>query len=332
MTVAFKTTKWVLDLATKLIKADVRVHNLEVLRDDMSVLYVVNHFTRLETLLLPYIFNKHTGKEVWSMAAADLFTGRIGKYLRTMGTVSTKDPDRDKVIVHSLLRGIHPWIIFPEGQMIKDKKVIDPAGTFSVYNRGSRRPPHRGAAVMALRAEIYRQRMRCLCEGGQEEELSRAQEQFDIESVEDVVAKRTVVVPVNITYFPIRARDNALLKLARSFNDDLSDRAMEELSVEGTIISKDTDIDITIGEPIDMREYLEQPKYAALLDCPDDLEDMESDAESMFSAAADDLMQRYMAEIYRLTRINYDHIFATIIRYQGSKPFTERRYRHARSS
>jgi esterase/lipase/1-acyl-sn-glycerol-3-phosphate acyltransferase len=318
----------VLNLATKLIKADLRVHNLEVLRDDMSVLYVVNHFTRLETMLLPYVFNKHTGKEVWSMGAADLFTGRIGKYLRTMGTVSTKDPDRDKVIVNSLLRGIHPWIIFPEGQMIKDKKVIDPAGTFSVYNRGSRRPPHRGAAVLALRAEIYRHHMRCLRDQGREEELSRAQERFDIESTEDVLAKRTVVVPVNITYFPIRGRDNALLKLARSFGKDLSDRAMEELSVEGTILSKDTDIDITVGEPIDVLDYLGQPKYTALLDCAEDLDDMESDAESMFSAAADELMQRYMGEIYRLTRINYDHIFATIIRYQGSKPFTERRYRN----
>jgi esterase/lipase/1-acyl-sn-glycerol-3-phosphate acyltransferase len=302
MTVAFKTTKWALDIATKLIKADVRVHNLEALRDDMSILYVVNHFTRLETLLLPYVFNKHTGKEVWSMAAAELFNGRIGQYLRTMGTVSTKDPDRDKVIVNSLLRGIHPWIIFPEGQMIKDKKVVDPAGTFSVYNRGTRRPPHRGAAVMALQSEIHRQHMRCLCEGELEGELSQVQEQFGIESVADIVAKRTVVVPVNITYFPIRARD--------------------------TIISADTDIDITIGDPIDIREYLEQPKYAALLDCPDDLDDMEADDESVFSVAADELMQQYMTAIYRLTRVNYDHIFATIIRYQGSKPFTERRYRN----
>jgi esterase/lipase len=35
-----------------------------------------------------------------------------------------------------------------------------------------------------------------------------------------------------------------------------------------------------------------------------------------------------MESIYRLTRVNYDHIFATVVRYQGATPFTERRYRN----
>ena len=130
----FTSTKWLIKLATKVLKSDVRVHNIDLLEEDMSIIYAVNHFTRFETLILPYEINKHTGKEVWSLAADELFTGRIGGYMRKMGSVSTKDPDRDKVIIHALLKGEHPWIIFPEGQMIKDKKVIEPAGMFSVFN------------------------------------------------------------------------------------------------------------------------------------------------------------------------------------------------------
>ena len=92
MPFAFTTTKWALNLATKLTKADVRMHNLSVIEDNMAIIFVVNHFTRLETMILPYQFNKNTGKEVWSLAAADLFVGRIGEYLRNLGTISTKDP------------------------------------------------------------------------------------------------------------------------------------------------------------------------------------------------------------------------------------------------
>lgn len=326
---AFTTTKWAVRLASKLVKADVRVHNLDVIQDDMSIVFAVNHFTRLETVLLPYYFLKHTGKEVWSLAAAELFVGRVGKYMGKLGTVSTQDPDRDKVIVHSLLEGENPWIIFPEGQMIKDKKVLDPAGVYSVYNQGVRRPPHKGAAILALRAEFYRHKLECIYNSPKQEGLGKIKEMFAIENVERIVGKRTVIIPVNVTYFPIRARDNIVLRMATAFSkNDLSERAFEELSVEGTLLSGDSDIDITLGDPIDVRAYLHQPEYAELMACGDDLRKLEADPTSLFSEASYDVMLNYMDAIYKLTRVNYDHIFATIIRYQGTTPFTERRYRN----
>ena len=91
---AFKSTEWALDVLTKLIKADIRLHNAEVIEKDMAIIFVVNHFTRVETIILPYLFYKNIGMEVWSVAAEELFNGRIGHYMRTMGTVSTKDPNR----------------------------------------------------------------------------------------------------------------------------------------------------------------------------------------------------------------------------------------------
>ncbi|MCH7958606.1 MAG: alpha/beta fold hydrolase [Candidatus Hydrogenedentes bacterium] len=325
---AFTSTKWAIRLASTLTKADMRMHNIDVIEDDMSIMFVVNHFTRIETILLPYQLNQHLGKEVWSLAAAELFSGRIGGYLRKVGTVSTEDPDRDKVIVHSLLKADHPWIIFPEGQMIKDKKVLDPAGMFSVYDRGGRRPPHRGAAILALRAEFYRYKIECIFNSPAQQGLDEIRAMFDLDSVEDILRKRTVIVPINITYFPIRSRDNIILRMASALTKDLSDRALDELSVEGTLLSSDTDIDITLGEPIDVRSYLHEPEYAELMACGDDLRKVEMDPASLFNEASGKLMFEYMGDIYRLTRINYDHIFATIVRYQGAVPFTERRYRN----
>jgi 1-acyl-sn-glycerol-3-phosphate acyltransferase len=281
-TVALSLTKWALDVASKVIKADVRLHNASVLRDDMSAVFTVNHFTRLETLLLPYAIYKHTGREVMSLAAAELFQGRIGQFLESTGNISTKAPDRDKIIVRSLLKGAHPWVIFPEGQMVKDKKVIDHKGEYSIYNDGLRRPPHKGAAVLALRTEFYRHKIDCIRQRGEEEPLKHALEMFGLESTEETVGKRTVIIPVNITYYPIRAHDNVLLRMATRFAEDLSKRAIEELSVEGTVLSEDTDIDITLGDPIDVAEYLRAPEYAAIMACGlHDMQDIEADPGSL---------------------------------------------------
>jgi len=327
---AVKSTKWTLDVATKLIKANIRLHNVENIRDDLAIIFVVNHFTRLETVLLPYILNRETGKEIWSLAAAELFVGRIGKYLLSMGNVSTKDPDRDRTIICSLLNGENPWIIFPEGGMIKDKKVVDPQGMFTIYSKGARRLPHTGAAVLALRAEFYRQRLALLKDNPEEqEELANVLEKFCVVSLDKVLERRTAIVPVNVTYFPIRAHENIVLRVARGIAKDLSRRALEELSVEGTVLSKDTDIDVTFGDPIDVREYLETPELSKLKATPGEgLTPQEEDPGSTFNEAARRLMIRYMADIYRNTTVNYDHIFGTIIRHQRARKFTERAYRN----
>ena len=102
--IAVNTAKWTLDVLTRLIKANVRLHNAEAVKEDMSPLFVVNHFTRLETILLPYILNKHIGREVWSLAAEELFVGRIGEFLLAMGTVSTEDVT--EYTTHGILLGV----------------------------------------------------------------------------------------------------------------------------------------------------------------------------------------------------------------------------------
>jgi esterase/lipase/1-acyl-sn-glycerol-3-phosphate acyltransferase len=322
-------TKWALDLASRLIKADVRLHNAGAVQKDDAIIFVVNHFTRLETMLLPYVLYKNTGLEVWSLASGGLFKGRVGQYLRSTGTVSTEDPDRDKVIVKSLLTGAHPWVIFPEGRMVKDKKVVNPEGDFEIYTDNGRRAPHTGAAVLALRSEFFRHKIQCLYDRPGQPGLAEALAQFGLDSAETLLKKRTVMIPVNITYFPIRANDNFVLRMATQFAKDLSKRALEELSVEGTVLSEDTDIDITLGDPIDVSTYLEDPQYAEVMACGlNDLNMLEDDAYSQFNDAARALMRDYMGSIYQLTTVNYDHLFSTIIRFQDSRTFTERAYRN----
>lgn len=327
---ALKTTKFTLDLVTKFIKADVRTHNLDVVKPDMAVVFVVNHFTRLETLLLPYQLYKEKGIEAWSLAAGELFADRWGSYMmRKLGTLSTRDPHRDRVIVSALLAGEHPWIIFPEGAMIKDKKLINRLGMFRVFDRGKRRAPHTGAAVLALRAEYYRQKLQCIHDNPKLAGMDEVLSQFGLASFEQAQNHHTVIIPVNITYYPIRAHQNLLLKLVKGITKNLSPRALEELSVEGSLLAKDSDVDITFGDPIDIRTYLERPAFAELMACSDDdIRKLEEDPKSIFNEAAHEIMLRYMEDIYALTTVNFDHIFGTLMRFQKMGPFTERSYRN----
>lgn len=333
MTFAYQTTKYAVNLFTKLIKADIRVHNDDVIADDMAIIFVSNHFTRSETLLLPWVIEKHTGRECYSLASDDLFAGALGDFLRGVGCVSTKDPDRDKTIIRELLTGDHPWIIFPEGAMIKDKKVVNPDGDFEIYHQGKRRQPFRGAGVLAIQAEFHRLTLKRLRDTKDEDGLREWRTRFGIESIDVVLRRRTVIVPINITYFPIRAGETMALTLAHKMNEKLSARAEEELSIEGGLLGGTCDIDITFGEPIEIRSYLESPEFQAALDESAEEIDEEIDAEApedraMIGRAAESLMRRYMADIYRLTTINHDHIFATLIRYQRDRRFTERAYRN----
>lgn len=327
-TVALSLTKWTLDVVSKLVKADVRLHNAEVVREGMPIIFTPNHFTRLETILLPYFLNKHTGRTVMGLAAAELFQGPVGDFLHATGGVSTKDPDRDKIIIRSLLQGRDPWVIYPEGSMIKDKKVLGPQGELEVHSKEGRRPPHTGAALLALRAEFYRHMIECLYARPRHEGLDETLQRFGLDSVEEVLNRRTVIIPVNITYFPIRAHENVFVRLANRLKDDLSKRAIEELSVEGTVLSEETDIDITLGQPIDVRTYLDAPRYASIMACDlDTLNRLEQDPAPMIRGAADTLMRRHMRTIYDLTTINHDHLFATLTRLQGARHWSERQYR-----
>ncbi len=329
VSLAMQMTKWMLDLASRLIRARVRLHNADVLASDMAVIFVANHFTRLETLLLPYIIHKHTGLEPWSLAAAELFQGRIGDYLRATGTVSTKDPDRDKIIIRSLLRGDHPWVIFPEGAMIKDKRLFREGSLLQVFDGQRRRPAHTGAAALALRAAYYRAKIQDLHRSGQRDELDKILAHFGLQSADDVPALRTVIVPVNITYYPIRARDNIFLRGARMLSDDLSTRVLAELSVEGTVLAEDTDIDVTFGDPMGIDDYFSEPTYEALLKRDtDDLAAVEKTTRAAFHDLAHALAHQFMTTIYSMAMINFDHIFAGIVRRQPEgRHFQERDYR-----
>jgi len=150
---------------------------------------------------------------------SSFFSGKMQDFMDNVGAVSTADPHKDKIFINALLTDGHPVIIFPEGQIIKDKKIIE-KGKYIIYNTGIRRPPHSGAARIALLTEFIREKLRTYKTRNDMASVARIASRFDfsVNDLEKIIRKETYIVPVNITYYPVRARENALSRLAGKFS------------------------------------------------------------------------------------------------------------------
>lgn len=319
---AYRTTGLAIKALSNLSKARINLHETENIPKS-AIIFVVNHFTRIETLLLPYHFNRLTDMPVWSLADSNLFRGNLGTFLEKVGAVSTADPDRDRLIVKSLLTGEAMWIIFPEGRMVKNKKIIE-KGRFMISYAGGKSPPHTGAATLALRTEFYRRRLKEIITTAPDE-AKRLLDLFQIEDIRPVLDQTTHIVPVNVTYYPIRAQENILSDLAAKLVDGIPERTIEELMTEGTMLLSGVDVDIRFGEPIEIREFMED--MIIRRDISDkhriDFDDPIPSREQMRKAALK-IMQRYMTDIYNMTTVNHDHLFASMLKKSPFKTMTEK--------
>jgi len=317
---AYLATGQAIALMEALSKVTVNIHGRENIPEG-SIVFVVNHFTRIETLLLPFHIYHLTNHPVWSLADASMFNGAMGQILEALGNLSTKAPDRDRVIVKNLLTGEANWIIFPEGCMVKDKAIVERT-RYAVSCAGGKRAPHTGAATLALRTEFYRHRLASMSEE-HPDEARRLCALFGIDDLTPVLAGKTSIVPVNITYYPLRARENALSRLAELFLGDIADNYHEELLIEGAMLLEGVDIDIRFGTPIDVGECLaclpiEQDIFSReRIDFDDPISSRQALRHEGFK-----LMQRYMDDIYAQTTINHDHLFASLLRSLPFKSFS----------
>ena len=310
---AFRTTSLVFKSLANLSKAKVTLHGTENVPEGAKI-FVINHFTRLETVLMPYYLHKLLKTPVWSLAASEFFSGAVGRFLESVGAVSTKHPHRDRLIVKTLLADEASWIIFPEGRMVKNKKIIE-KGRYMVSYAGGKHPPHTGAAHLALRTEFYRQRLAWLARNTPAE-AERLLPLFNLNDVSDVSDRGTSIVPVNLTYYPLRARENLLKKIAERLVEDLPEKLIEELMTEGAMLTAGVDIDIRFGEPIDVAPYLQKKAILADMHRPEPFGfDDPLSCLSCIRKAALKIMQRYMRAIYSMTTVNHDHIFASILKH-----------------
>ncbi len=273
-------------------------------------MFVANHFTRSETFFVPYLIYRNTGRQVRCLADAGLYHGALGRFLESVGTISTKNPKRDNIILKDLIGGEYDWMIYPEGSMVKSKEIKNEQGfvSYTPYRVGHVRT---GSAVLALKSEIFREDMVEAFEINKLEALRDLEEKFGLTYRDNFKDINTYIVPLNITYYPLRPGRNGIQKLVNRLVKKIPRQIAEELEIEGNLLLE-ADINIHFGKAINLGEYV---KNVRSLIAPLPIIKDETKTNLILRYLKTRLTNNFMEQVYGNIQVNFDHIFAASLNY-----------------
>jgi esterase/lipase/1-acyl-sn-glycerol-3-phosphate acyltransferase len=301
----YKATGAGIAAVTRLLGIRLRTTGLEEL-PDRPTLFVVNHFTRFETFLVPYVIYRRFRQPVHTLAKHSLFRGAFGRYLESVGVMSTRAPHRNRTIVGGLITDRARWVIYPEGGLIKNKKTVA-NGRLRIHRDDRVSAPHTGAAIMALKSEIRKQRYLDACRQNDTGRMSYYEHRYDLHGPDDVSPRGTILIPVNITYPGVRAKENLLNKVARIIHRSIDPHMDEELMVEGTLLLRTSEMSVHFGEPIEVADYLDRTTDLARRIVGRFRE--QDDRDLFLRRQARRLTGASMRSIYESTEVNFEHLF-----------------------
>jgi len=296
MRLALRFSSLLIGFVRKLSGANITISGEKI--PDSPVLFVANHFTRFETFVVPYMLYKKYGRVSRSLADDSVFIGALGRFMRWVGTISNKNKARDCIIVEDLLKGSSDWIIYPEGYMVKNKRITFDNGEFCIHSPEYEGPIHTGAAVMALKARMSQHRAK----HHGKDELKRFCSAMGIDATGIDTTLEVKVVPVSITYYPIRPGKNRFLTWVDSIMHQRNTRLFEELEIEVNLLM-DAHMNIRFGKPILLDKYMESflEDKTALYDA----KKINTFIDKQRKVLTNTMMQR----VYSQMQIHFDHIF-----------------------
>ncbi len=274
-------------------------------------IFVANHFTRIETFLIPYVIYLCARRQVRSLGTHSVFRGLFGRYFEALGGMSTRHPKRNRTIIKELMTGGANWVIYPEGGLIKNKKTVH-RGRLKLTHPERSGPPHTGAAMLALKAEMSKRRYLSAVEDGDLRRADFYEESLGLMGPREICRDGIVIVPVTLTFYPMRPSRNLVNRLARFFVRDLDPRIEEELTVEGSILLKGTEICVHFGRPIEVSDYV--GRVGDLARRVAGLFSEESGSELFLRKQARRLTDACMWAIYNNLEVSFDHLLASSLR------------------
>jgi esterase/lipase len=314
-----------------LLSVNIKLYaDTQILQGDI---FLFNHFSRFETFIPQFLIFERSGAYSCAIASSEFFKedNLLSNYLKHVGVFPHNHPRLFAMLAGQILRG-HKVIIFPEGGMVKDRRVIDKKGHYSIYSRitGDRRKQHTGPAVLGQGVEALKLAIRYAFKEKRNDLLQHWQELLKFDSPGELLAvalKPTLIVPANITFYPIRSSENLLFKSVELFSDGLNQRQAEELLIESNIILKDTDMDIRMGIPItpccawDWRTQYVMNKVAPDIHELDDVFKLNTSPRNWrerllgyyFIKDSQCARDQYMKKIYANLTINLSHLASTLI-------------------
>ncbi|MGR8933461.1 MAG: alpha/beta fold hydrolase [Gammaproteobacteria bacterium] len=326
---------------SKMLQVKMNLYGEEQLRQ--GDIFLFNHFARFETFIPQFLIHQRTGAYSWAIASAEFFEedDALARFLKNVGVIPHDHPRLFPILAKQLLHG-QKVVIFPEGGMVKDRRVMDSRGRYSILSRltGERRKQHTGAAVLAQGLEAFKATVRNAYSAKNRLQLQRWKEQLQMDSIDqllDAALKPTLIVPANITFYPIRSSDNLLHQSVELFAGHLTPRQTEELLIEGNILLKDTDMDLRLGEPVDPYQTWHWWNHIVLelaaseffsLDDIFNLHDVPKNLKQRllsyyFKKNAQITRNAYMEQIYANVTINLSHLASTLIMYSISQGYRQ---------
>ena len=305
-----------ISLLEKLLGSKITVEGIENIPLHPT-LFVANHFTRSETIVVPYIIHKYANRQVRCLADSNLFFGSLGKFLRSIGALSTTDKKRDHSIIFDLVNNNYDWIIYPEGKMMKSKQIYSNRKLSSYFfDKNSTEDRVRtGSAILALKSELYRKDLIEAARNGRMDLLKFYKEELGIKFDKKLKNLQTHIIPINITYYPIRPGKNIIQRIVGKIFKQLPKEIAEELEIEGNLLLS-SDINISFGKAINLSDYVQNVRDKIYL-IP--IIKNQTKINLILKYLKNHLTNKFMEDIYSRTQINIDHIVVAILYFYPHK-------------
>ena len=283
------------------------------------ILFLANHFTRYETLVVPYILFSQHKRVVRSLADDAIFVGWMGEYMKLAGSISNKSKVRDCIIIDDLLAGKLDWIVYPEGHMVKNKLITSNDGKFCVHTPMREGPVYTGAAVLALKSQIIRRFMKNVENDDALKEFCATNK---LTSTQLKKVENLKIVPLSITYYPIRPGRNRFMLWIDKYFNLRGTRFFEELEIELNLLMA-ANMHLHFCEAISVNKYIDgylQENNLTLHRVKTPIEDLSCSingssleenevVRKLLNKQRKVLINDVMAQVYGNLQINFDHIF-----------------------
>lgn len=303
------TNGYILNLLEKILDANVQIKGIENLPVNNPRIFVANHFTRTEAMLVPYTMYNLTGKKVGVIADDSLFKTYFGNFLSNLGAMKKSDPLRDNHILGDLLTANKDWMIFPEGVMVKSKDIEKFDDNFCVKIDGVCQRVYTGASFFALLSEFLREDYF----NNRIKNLKKFKRKYLLDDFNNINKNETMIVPINISYSKLRTGRNFLIDMVEKLIGSIGENFKEELEIESNIVLN-SKIIIQILKPISTKEltknYLGDVNHARTI-----------------SAIRYNATHNFMNTIYKSLTINFDHIFLLILYLHPKKRINIRHFK-----
>ena len=293
-------------------------------------IFVLNHFSRFETFIPQYLIYEKTKSYCCSVTHSEFFKGdeTLAKLLLDIGGIPHDSKKLFPILAYQILKG-QKVIIFPEGGMVKDRKVIKEQDEYKIYSRTREqwRAQHTGAAILGIAVEFYKYLIRLAIEKNDEKKLEFWNTELGINNNElrELAFKKTIITPLNITFYPIRLTENIIFKGIKLFYPGIKHRHYEELLIESNIIFKNTEMTINIGDTINIGKFCDYEIFETiqlnkiyknssyLFDIRQSKEPHEINLFNKFVEWSEKIRDQYSHSMYFAVTINLSHLAAGLI-------------------